>query len=263
MKRYIILTICLLAVSTASAWNKFAQECIATLAEQNLTEKAKSETTKILGGDLASGAWWLQTIAKDEATKHTASWHYINVTADLKSTTSSQKDGVVQIENCIDILTNRAQHSDSTVVAALKSVIHLVADMHNLAHVRIENIPHSRRNFNFQISNGFTGKKAALTTSSWRKFWDSNIINRHATYTPQLFADDLQTCYGADKERFSKGDVRHWAADMARLAAPLYKWAQPDMIMSREQHNRLEPMNDKTMARAGYRLAALLNDIFK
>ena len=50
---------------------------------------------------------------------------------------------------------------------------------------------------------------------------------------------------------------------MARLAAPLYKWAEPDMIMSREQHNRLEPMNDKTMARAGYRLAALLNDIFK
>ena len=120
MKRYVVLAISLLSIGTASAWNKFAQQCIATLAEQNLTEKAKSETTKILGGDLASGAWWLQTIAKDEATKHTASWHYINVTADLKSTTSSQKDGVVQIENCIDILTNRAEHSDSTVVAALK-----------------------------------------------------------------------------------------------------------------------------------------------
>ena len=97
MKRYVVLAICLLSIGTASAWNKFAQQCIATLAEQNLTEKAKSETTKILGGDLASGAWWLQTIAKEEATKHTASWHYINVTADLKSTPSSHMDGVVQI----------------------------------------------------------------------------------------------------------------------------------------------------------------------
>ena len=50
---------------------------------------------------------------------------------------------------------------------------------------------------------------------------------------------------------------------MASLAAPLYQWAAPDMLMSREQDNRLEQMNDKTMARAGYRLAALLNDIFK
>ena len=41
MKRYIVLVFCLLAIGTASAWNKFAQQCIATLAEQNLTEKAK------------------------------------------------------------------------------------------------------------------------------------------------------------------------------------------------------------------------------
>ena len=75
MKRYIVLLISLLCISSASAWNKFAQQCIATLAEQNLTEKAKSEATKILGGDLASNSWWLQTIAKEEATKYTSSWH--------------------------------------------------------------------------------------------------------------------------------------------------------------------------------------------
>ena len=263
MKRYIVLVFCLLAIGTASAWNKFAQQCIATLAEQNLTEKAKSEVTKILGGDMASNSWWLQTIAKEEATKHTASWHYINVNAELKSTTNSTKDGVVQIERCAEILKNRAEHSDSTVVATLKTVIHLVADMHNLAHVKIANIPNSRRNFKIEISNGFTGKKAKITQTSWRKYWESSLINRHASFSAELFASDLEVCYGADKERFSKGDIRHWAADMASLAAPLYQWAAPDMLMSREQDNRLEPMNDKTMARAGYRLAALLNDIFK
>ena len=240
-----------------------AQECIATLAEQNLTNKAKSETAKILGGNLASNSWWLQTIAKEEATKYTASWHYINVNAELKSTTDSEKDGVVQIERCAEILRNRTEHSDSTVVAALKTMIHLVADMHNISHIKISNIPNSKRNFKLQISNGFKGKKEKITQSTWRKYWESNIIGRHASFSAELFAADLQTCYGADKERFSKGDVRHWAADVASLAAPLYKWAKPDMVMSREQDNRLEPMNDKTMARAGYRLAALLNDIFK
>lgn len=263
MRRYIILAISLLAITTASAWNKFAQQCIATLAEQNLTERAKGETTKILGGDLASNSWWLQTLAKEEATKYTASWHFISVNSALQSTTKSEKDGVVQIERCVDILKNRTEHSDSTVVAALKSVIHLVADMHNISHVKIANIPQSQRNFKFQISNGFSGKKEKIAQSTWRKYWESGLINRHASFSAELFAADLQTCYGADKERFSKGDVRHWAADMASLAAAQYKWARPDMIMSREQDNRLEPMNDKTMARAAYRLAALLNDIFK
>lgn len=263
MKRYIVLLISLLCISTASAWNKFAQQCIATLAEQNLTEQAKRETTKILGGDLASNSWWLQTIIKNEETKYTSAWHFINVNAELKSTTTSQKDGVVQIERCTEILKNRAEHSDSTVVATLKSLIHLVADMHNIAHIRIENIPDSRRNFNISISNGFTGKKQKIAQVTWRKYWEANLINRHASFSPELFAADLETCYGADKERFSKGDVRHWAADVASLAAPQYKWAKPDMLMSREQDNRLEPMNDKTMARAGYRLAALLNEIFK
>ena len=180
MKRYIVLLISLLCISTASAWNKFAQQCIATLAEQTLTEKAKSEATKILGGDLASNSWWLQTIAKEEATKYTSSWHYIKVNAEHKSVTKSKKDGVVQIERCVDILENRAEHSDSTVVAALKSVIHLVADMHNIAHIRLEDIPTSQRNFNIQISNGFTGKKAKIAQVTWRKYWEANLINRHA-----------------------------------------------------------------------------------
>ena len=69
MKRYVILLAAVLCVSSASAWNKLAQESIATLAEQNLTPKAKEQCAQILGGSLASGAWWLQTITKDEQTK--------------------------------------------------------------------------------------------------------------------------------------------------------------------------------------------------
>ena len=70
MKRYVVLAICLLSIGTASAWNKFAQQCIATLAEQNLTEKAKSETTKILGGDLASGGFRLSPRTRLQSTPH-------------------------------------------------------------------------------------------------------------------------------------------------------------------------------------------------
>ena len=263
MKRYVILFVAVLCVSTASAWNKFAQECIATLAEQNLTPEAKRQTESILGGSLASGAWWLQQRAGKPETKYTGSWHFISVTDDLRSLTQSEKDGVVQIERCTAVLRNRAEQNDSTVVATLKTLIHLVADMHNVSHVRIGGIPDSRKNFNLLVSNGKLGPKEATTPVSWRKFWDASLINRHASFSPELFALDLTLCYGEQKENVSKGSVREWAEDMGRLCAPLYEWAKPEAYMSREHNNRLELINDKTMARAGYRLAALLNDIFK
>ncbi len=263
MKRYVILLATLLCVSSASAWNKLAQESIATLAEQNLTPKAKAQCEQILGGSLASGAWWLQTIAKNEQTKYTGAWHFISVADDMRSITTSEKDGVVQIERCAKLLRERAEHNDSTVVATLKTLIHLVGDMHNVSHVRIGGIPNSRKNFNLNLSNGKLGKKEVVAPYSWRRFWDSALVNRRGCFSPEMYALDLTLCYEEHKENFSKGDVRHWAADMGSFCAPLYDWAKQDVYMSREQQNRLELINDKCMARAGYRLAALLNDIFK
>ena len=263
MRRYIIFTLAVLSIFTCSAWNKFGQQCIATFAEQSLTDSAKELVTKLLGGTMASESWWLQTLLDKQETMQTASWHSIHLTKDITSTTTSAEDGVAQIERCVDILKNRTEHSDSTVVASLKSLIHLVADMHNIAHIRIENIPRSNKDFSIQVSNGKPGKKETITTVGWHRFWESSIVNRHSSFSPELMAEDLGVCYGSEKENFCKGDVRHWAADMGRLAAPLYKWAKPDYYMTREQHNRLVQLNDKCMARAGYRLATLLNDIFK
>lgn len=263
MKRYVILLVAVMCVSTASAWNKFAQECIATLAEQNLTPAAKQQTEAILGGSLASGAWWLQTLTKNEQTKYTGAWHFITVSDDMRSLTTSEKDGVVQIERCVKELKARGEHSDSTMVASLKTLIHLVADMHNVAHVRIGGIPDSRKNFNIGMSNGKLGKKEVVSPYGWRKFWDASLVNRRACFSCEMYAEDLMLCYGEQKEGLSSGDVRSWAADMGRLAAPLYEWAKPDAYMSRELQNRMELINDKCMARAGFRLAMLLNDIFK
>lgn len=263
MKRYIIFTLAALSIFTCSAWNKFGLQCITTFAEQNLTDNTKEQVTKILGGTMADECWWLQSITKEEDKKYTGAWHFISLAKNITSTTTSEKDGVVQIERCVEVLKNRAEQSDSTVVASLKTLIHLVADMHNISHVRIDGVQYSKKNFTIQVSNGKPGKKETITTLSWRKFWETSTVNRHSSFSPELMAEDLGLCYGSEKENFCKGDVRHWAADMGRLSAPLYKWAKPDYYMTREQHNRLVPLSDKCMARAGYRLATLLNDIFK
>ena len=264
MRRYIAIIVAVVAcVSTASAWNKLGQTSIAALADQNLTPAAKEQTSNILGGDLASGAWWFADHLKKSKDRVMSKWQFVTLTADLKSETNADTDAVVQIERCADVLRNRAEHSDSVVVASLKTLIHLVADMHNVAHIQIEGNALSSKNFNAGISNGKLGDKEEVKPMSWRRMWGASFIDRHSCFPPSLYALDLSLAHADDKANFEKGDPRHWAADMGNLVAPIYEWAKPDVYMSREHLNRLERLNDKCMARAGYRLAGLLNSIFE
>jgi S1/P1 nuclease len=259
--KYILAAAIILSAAEAFAWNKQGHETIAVLAAERLTPAAKAEAERILGGSLKDNAMWLDDIRKEA--KHTAGWHYVSLDADLKSAPKSENDAVVQVERAADVLRNRASHNDSTVVAALRTMIHLVGDMHSIAHVRISGIAASQRNFNFVISNGHTGKKKAESKCSWKKYWDGVVINRHGGFSPEMYAEDVAVCHGAEADALAAGTPRDWACDMGRECKPLYEWAKADYFMTREQDIRLEPILDRCLARASYRLAALLNECLK
>lgn len=248
--------------ANAFGWNRLGHETIAVLAERHLTPAAKEQCQTILGGSLRDNAMWLEPLFRQEETKHTAAWQYVVLDANLRSE-ASKRDGVSALEHCKEILQNRAEHSDSTVVAALRTTIHLMGDIHNIAHVRIANIPQSKKSFTFYISNGRKGKQFAKSKMTWRRFWDSSLINRHRVFTPELYAEDVDLCHGSRRSEYQKGSLRDWAYDMGRECKPLYDWAVPEFLMSREQSNLMELPQDRCLARAGYRLAALLNEVFK
>ena len=262
--KYMKITLVVAAVMFAAeafAWNRLGHETIAVLAERHLTPKAKEQCQTILGGSLRDNAMWLEPLFRQEETKYTAAWQYAVLDANLRSV--SKKDGVAALERCKDVLANRTEHSDSTVVAALRTVIYVMGDVHNIAHIRIANIPQSKKSFVFYISNGRKGKKFAKSKTTWRRFWDASIINRHRVFTPELYAEDVDLCHGERRAEFQKGSIRDWAADMGRECKPLYEWAVPEYVMSREQSHLMELPQDRCLARAGYRLAALLNEVFK
>lgn len=258
MLKHIMTAAIVLSAAQAYAWNKQGHETIAVLATERLTPTAKAEAERILGGTLKENAMWLDDIRKDA--EHTTGWHYMWLGEDLKSAPKSENDAVAQIERAADVLRNRASHNDSIVAASLRTLIHLVADMHSIAHVRIRGIEPSYRNFSFILSNGHTGKKKAETKISWKKYWDGVIINRHGGFSPEMYAEDVAVCHGADADAFAAGTPRDWACDMGRECKPLYEWAKADYFMTKEQDNRLEPIMHRCLARASYRLAALLND---
>ena len=55
------------------------------------------------------------------------------------------------------------------------------------------------------------------------------------------------------------GSIRDWATDMGKHVKPLYGWAGPDCYLSRQAHAEEEERFYAGVARAAYRIAALMN----
>ncbi len=263
MKKIIFAVFTLLfAVNSAQAYNAFAHQTIAALAERYLTDKAKQEVTSILKTDMLKASTWLNTLRKNPEMAHTKDWHFTTLNADGKSVTVDENDGVVQLEKAIGVLRNRANESDSLVQASLRTVIHLVADLHCLSHIRIEGIEETK-GFTYVTWNELPGKRSKNGKGSWYKLWESHFSNRYTIFTPQFYADDIDIFANEKKAEYEKGTPRFWVEnggeDVVRALAH-FNTGEPVPAQVTNSH---EYNHTRCMAKAGYRLAALLNDIFK
>lgn len=261
--RYITLLVMVVAAGRAWAWAPLGHETAAVIAIQHLTPRAKAEADKILATNIKSVSTWLNTLRKGEATKHTAAWHTLHLNAEGLSTTTSEGDAVVQIERCADILRNPSQHSDSVKVVALRALVHLVADMHCISHVRIEGEPLTN-GFRFYFLRGMAAsKKSKPLSAKWYSHWQSRFFGYHQGFTAEMMARDMELCCGKHCEEYMKGTPRDWAADMGRVTRSALEGMETDVVLNRKEINLHEAYHEQCLAKAGYRLAALLNDIFK
>ena len=259
--KYTLLLVVLLGGTKLYAWNNRMHYTVALIAEQQLDPKVKKRAEKILGAELQKGAIWFNTLRRNAETRHTQSWHNLHLDKNMMSVTTEESDAVMQIERCADILRHSKQHKDSTVVAALKLIIHVVGDMHCPTHVYFQGGP-ALSKFSFGITNDRWDHPATRKTT-WRAFWNSWFSTEHPGFTPELYAEDLAVYYRKNKDEWAAGSVRDWANDMGRECRWLHDRIKPDCTINSEFKARLENVNDRCIAKAGLRLGALLNEILK
>ena len=263
MKRFTIFAIALLTLTgNALAFTNFGHQTIAALAEKYMTDKAKSEVQTILKGDMVTASTWLNTLRDEEATAYTKEWHIFTLDKNRKSTTTAENDGTVQLEKAISVLRNRANESESLVATSLRTVIHLVGDMHCLSHIHIDGIEETK-GFEFPVSNEATGKAHKVKMRSWSYVWQGVFLNRYTIFSPQYYADDIDIYANSKKTEYEKGTPRFWVENGGEdVVRALEQFNTGDDVLQQTLLNH-EYNHTKTMAKAGYRLAALLNDIFK
>lgn len=254
MKRLFLIIAFVAGIGSAQAWTKLVNDASLMLAKKYMTPAATAEYNRIAA---LKGSVDYKWAASQDVT--------VALDADLRSTSTDERDIVVRIERAAELLRNRAKHSDKEVYTALQEILMLMPELHNISRIHIEGIANSQRDFTITWIAGKPGSKRfeKRGTISWSTFWTRLFCGWHQAWTPEYYAYDLDIHFAAEREQWMQGTPRDWAHDMGMRAKPMYEWAEQDYVMHNAQRLNLEEVHLGSVARAGFRIATLLNNALR
>ena len=263
MKKLFVTLALAMGVYTAQAWNYVYDQAALLLAFENMTPEAQSLMKKHLGEPFRQQIQTFEQARKKGELLESADWRTITLDMDLKPVVADDKNAIAQLENAVEVVKNRTSKSDAEVTFAIRKIVELTIEMHNVGNVHLEEFPYSKEDFEFQQSMGGYGAKEKFRPRKWKHFWSYGFSVFHSSWSAEMHVRDLKVCHGRYKEQYMAGTVRDWATDMGKLVKPLYDWAGPQCSLSRQAHAEEEERFYAGVARAAYRIAALMNNSTK
>ena len=263
MKKIFIALALILCVKSAQAWNWVYDQAALLLAFENMTPAAQAEMKKYLGEDIRKQVQTFEQARKKGNLTESASWRTISLDMNLKPVVADDNNAIAQLEKAVEVVKNRASKDNEEVELAIRKIIELTIEMHNIGNVYLEEFPYSKEDFEYQHSMGGYGKREKFKSRKWKGLWSYGFSVFHSAWSAEMHVRDLKVCHGRYKEQYMAGSIRDWATDMGKLAKPLYEWAMPHCQLSRQAHAEEEERFYAGVARAAYRIAALMNEATK
>ena len=259
MKRILLVIAFVATVCTAQAWTNLVDRASYIIAREYMTPKALAEYKRILAlKESVDYKWVADKYAK------------VSLDANLCSTTTDEKDIVVRIEKVVEVLRNRANHSDEEQYKALIDLRKLIVELHTISRIAIEGVEHSQHDFEFTWSSNREGPSPEKRDKyenrgklTWYKLWSHHVCLWHQGWSLEYYAYDINLRFKKLSEQAMHGSVRDWAQEMGQRAKPMYEWAKPDMLLRNEPRLNLEDIHLEMVARSAYRLASILNEVLK
>ena len=263
MKKIFIALALILGVKSAQAWNWVYDQAALLLAFENMTPTAQAEMKKYLGEDIRKQVQTFEQARKKGNLTESASWRTISLDMNLKPVVADDNNAIAQLEKAVEVVKNRASKDNEEVELAIRKIIELTIEMHNIGNVYLEEFPYSKEDFEYQHSMGGYGKKEKFKSRKWKGLWSYGFSVFHSAWSAEMHVRDLKVCHGRYKEQYMAGSIRDWATDMGKLVKPLYEWAMPHCQLSRQAHAEEEERFYAGVARASFRIAALMNEATK
>lgn len=254
------LYILLVMASNAFAWGQEGHRVVATIAQAYLTAQASAKVQEILGSDgsMAAVATWADEVRPSRPL--TAPWHYIDIplnTSDIDMARDCRNGDCVTaaITRFLAVLSDDSSTSAARN-EALKFIIHFVGDLHQPLHSGDNN---DRGGNGLQVT--FFGRNTNL-----HSVWDTLLIEHIDANT-----DNYATMLGAkiedsDISAWQQGTVEVWALESHEVATKVAYGALPPgqkADLGMDYLKAVAPAIDLQLARAGIRLAYILNRVFQ
>ena len=256
MKMYKILIAAIaiyLPINNAFALGANGHRIVAKIAEDNLTPSANQALMKLTQGvPLAKLSTWADEIRSDKKWDHAKPWHYISIDDDesFKGLKRSEDGDVLSSLEHFEKQLRSKNITDEKKWQALAFYIHFVGDIHQPLHV-------GRRDD--RGGNTITVKWFGKPTKL-HAVWDSSIINnQQLSYTE--YADFLNHQTDETVKLWQSATYLDWAKDARALRASVYDIPEDEYLGYGYAYKNTPKLNIQ-LAKAGIRLAGMLNDIF-
>ena len=243
------------------AWGQKGHDVIACIAEHHLTEKAKENIDKILGGkSMIYYSSWIDNVQNSpywiNGYDRTNTWHYFNVDEGFTPQTMPRNpkgDVVSALNMIIDSLGNyQNELSDSVKIDYLRMLIHFVGDMHCPMHVG-----HLSDKGGHGVRIKWFGQNTNLHT-----LWDTKLVESVHAWSYTEWQQNLDRCTQEEFDEMSAGTPEDWLIETWHITVGIYEYTKPEENYSYKYMYDYAPVVERQFLVAGYRLAALLNKIF-
>jgi hypothetical protein len=246
----------------AYAWGPEGHEVIARIAADNLSPAAHLRISQFLGGDapalMVLDSNWADEIRADRP--GTTNWHFVNIEIGSKGydprRDCARDDCVVaQINRDIAVLRDpKAPHAAK--IEALRFLIHFVGDLHQPLHAA------DRRD---KGGNGLIVFVKNRRTNLHR-VWDEDLVEAQGADASAVAGNIEAGLSPQDKAKIAAGTPADWANESFVLASKEIYARIPSrgpVRLPRDYAGREKQAVRLQLARAGIRLATLLNGIYR
>jgi len=254
MKYKIIVILLMFLAIQASSWGLTGHRVVGQIAEDYLSKKARKAVKKILGTEtLADVANWMDFIKSESSYNYMGSWHYVTI-ADGETYETSDKAKGGDIIWAINKFIGELK-SDTTSLSqqqfALKSLVHLVGDIHQPLHVG---------NGTDRGGNSFK-VKYFRRDSNLHRVWDSEIIDgQNLSYSE--WVKRINHAEKTQIEEWQDGTINDWALESMAMRESVYAIGEKKNLSYRYNYDHIDQV-ELRLLQAGVRLAGVLNSIFQ
>lgn len=238
-------------------WGANGHRIVAAIAERHLLPATRQRVEALLGPyPLARFGEWGDKYRASEAGAHTATWHYVNIPdgESYRAAAFTEPGDIIQALELQERILADPARSALEREAALKLLVHFVADIHQPMHVgRADD-----RGGNLVQVRWF-GSPTNLHT-----VWDSHLLDHQGlSYTEYVvFLDYASAAEIADWQR---SDYLAWATESMALRASVYDLPEAEAgqvpNLSWDYADRMTPIMERRLLQAGIRLAGVLNRV--